>query len=607
MLLSIVQGGVVVLAIGILIFVHELGHFLVAKKVGIRVEAFSLGFGPTIWGFTRGDTTYKLSLIPLGGYVKMAGEFKEEGDESTGEEFFGKTISQRAWVVSAGVIMNIFFAIIAFPLAFTIGVPFEAPVVGSVAPGSAAWEAGILPGDRVSKIDDSDVISFTDIRTSVAFSDDEKTFTLIRNGKEITKTVTPRYDENQGLHLIGMYGSKTYFFDEKAEELPPGIEPGMELVAVQGVPVTAGLSMGPGAFREGELMALTVREPESETTKVVSVPAKFEKIDDDTMSIGVGTLRTRVASLRPTKDNSPSAAQALGLMKNDVILKIAGEDISDLNGIQKRIFAMSGQKDLSVLIHRDGKEMLLQTDKWDGDPASFLSSFQLEFNDGIQVSVFPGSQADISGLKNGDMLISYAGKKLKKGMDGWKQFTELKEDAKGKSETIIVSRGGEELTFPIKAAPSMVNTLLKKLKLRPLQERVQLAFPQSMTAGFSQAVSQFKSILMTLKSLVAGKVAAKNMGGIITIAVVSYTFVEQGLGKILFFMAILSLNLAILNILPIPVLDGGHLMFLAMEKIKGGPLSERIMGYANVLGLVFILGLMVFVTYQDIVRFFFKN
>ena len=109
MLIAIVNAAIVVLGIGALIFVHELGHFLVAKKVGIRVHAFSLGFGPRIFGFIRGETEYKLCAIPLGGYVKMAGEFPGEDNEGIDRDgmFTSKTISQRAWVVSAGVIMNV--------------------------------------------------------------------------------------------------------------------------------------------------------------------------------------------------------------------------------------------------------------------------------------------------------------------------------------------------------------------------------------------------------------------------------------------------------------------------------------------------------------------
>ena len=161
------------------------------------------------------------------------------------------------------------------------------------------------------------------------------------------------------------------------------------------------------------------------------------------------------------------------------------------------------------------------------------------------------------------------------------------------------------MTFQVRPEPSraQVNgTLTELAALRILSKKVAVPFPGSIKAGFSQALYQTKNILMNIKSLFSGQVAAKNLGGIIAIAQVSYTFAEQGLAKILFFLAILSLNLAVLNILPIPVLDGGHLVFLAVEKIKGGPVSDRILGLANWVGLIFILALMVFVTFNDIKR-----
>src|SRR5438132_12187819 len=104
----------VALGIGLVIFVHELGHFLVAKKVGIRVETFSLGFGPRLVGFVRGGTDYRLSAVPLGGYVKMAGESPDEARSGAHDEFAAKSVGARAAVISAGVIMNGIFAVVFF-------------------------------------------------------------------------------------------------------------------------------------------------------------------------------------------------------------------------------------------------------------------------------------------------------------------------------------------------------------------------------------------------------------------------------------------------------------------------------------------------------------
>src|SRR5690606_20732608 len=140
--LSILQ---VAIGIGFLTFIHELGHFLAARAAGITVETFSLGFGPRLIGFRKGATYYQLAAIPVGGYVRVAGEDlhgrPREGD------LMSKSVGARAAFYSGGVVMNLLFALVAFPIVFAHGVDFQAPVIGEVQPGGAAWQAGLLPGD----------------------------------------------------------------------------------------------------------------------------------------------------------------------------------------------------------------------------------------------------------------------------------------------------------------------------------------------------------------------------------------------------------------------------------------------------------------------------
>ena len=606
-MLALIQGGVVVLAIGILIFVHELGHFLAAKKVGIKVEAFSLGFGPKVWGFTRGDTIYKLSLIPLGGYVKMAGEFKEDGEVGTGEEFFDKTIAQRTLVVSAGVIMNVLFAIIAFPLAFSIGVPFDQPVIGSVVPGGPAWEAGIRAGDRVRRIDEDEIIGFSDIQTNAAFNGDPKTFVLERGGEEIERTVVPEFDESRGLFTVGVRGRLGYVIDRKAIGLPAGLEPGDEIVAVEEIPTSLGLFLDRGFTGDDEKLSFTVKREGTADPIEVVVPAEFTAAEPERLVVGLQVLDLEVAGIATGTGGDRSIGQRLGLAEGDVLVSIGGRPTRDRASLLAGLLDPTGETKgrLDVRVRRGDSMVDLAVDDWDGDAVAFFESVQRRRSSAIVVEVLPGSAAHEAGMKSGDVVTSYAGKTLASGEAGWSEFLEMRKEMGSEEVPIVVSRGGEAMTFRLGAAPAVVNVLTAKIKARPIQEDVQVPFPDSIVVGFDQCAGRFKSIMMTLKSLIFGKVAAKNLGGIITIAVVSYTFVEQGLGKILFFMAFLSLNLAVLNILPIPVLDGGHLVFLLLEKIKGGPVSERVMGYANMVGLVLILGLMVFVTFHDIRRFFF--
>ena len=117
-----------------------------------------------------------------------------------------------------------------------------------------------------------------------------------------------------------------------------------------------------------------------------------------------------------------------------------------------------------------------------------------------------------------------------------------------------------------------------------------------------QSVDLIKQLYVTLKRMVTGDVSAKNLGGIVTISRVSYAVAKEGWAKLFWFLAVLSINLAFINVLPIPVLDGGHLLFLLIERIKGSPVSVKVHNYSQILGLVFVVALMVFVTYNDILR-----
>jgi RIP metalloprotease RseP len=129
-----------------------------------------------------------------------------------------------------------------------------------------------------------------------------------------------------------------------------------------------------------------------------------------------------------------------------------------------------------------------------------------------------------------------------------------------------------------------------------------LNVPDAIKAGFNCSIYMIKTCYLTLSRIITGDVASKNLGGIITISRASYSFAELGFAKLFFFLAILSINLGFLNVLPIPMLDGGHLLFLLIEKIKGSPVSEKVMGYSQVVGLAFILALLIYVTYNDILR-----
>ena len=181
--------------LGVLIFVHELGHFLAARRLGVRVLTFSLGFGPKILKFTRGDTEYCVSAIPLGGYVKMAGESPDDPRSGQPDEFLSKTKWQRFQILIMGPAMNILLAFVVTAIVLAQGAEVPAyyddpPVIGAVMPGSPAEQSGIRPGDRILSIAGEAVATWKEAELAIGIRPNrELAVTVLRNGRPLTVTV----------------------------------------------------------------------------------------------------------------------------------------------------------------------------------------------------------------------------------------------------------------------------------------------------------------------------------------------------------------------------------------------------------------------------------
>ena len=175
--------------LGVLVFVHELGHFMAARRLGVRVLTFSLGFGPKLLKVRRGDTEYCVSAIPLGGYVKMAGETSDDSRTGHSDEFLSKTKWERFQILIAGPTMNIILAVVVMAVVLAQGaeVPVyldQPPVVGTVAPGSPAERAGIQRGDRILTVAGDQVDTWDDLFLAVGTRPDRDiAVTLLRGGQ----------------------------------------------------------------------------------------------------------------------------------------------------------------------------------------------------------------------------------------------------------------------------------------------------------------------------------------------------------------------------------------------------------------------------------------
>ena len=216
-------------------------------------------------------------------------------------------------------------------------------------------------------------------------------------------------------------------------------------------------------------------------------------------------------------------------------------------------------------------------------------------------STVEGFPAEKEGIKPGDRITSIDGESISE----WGQLLQLVTGSQGEELEIAWMRDGKEFSKKIKPikdeenAQGQIGVMFKTKKIIR-----KYGLTESCVVGMHKTVVNVGRIYLTIRGFISKKISTKALGGPVLIAQASYASAQSGIGKLMYFLAIISINLAVLNILPVPVLDGGHLLFLGIEKIKGSPVSERVLTIANYIGLGLVLSLMIYATRNDILRVF---
>ena len=439
--------------LGVLVAFHELGHFLAARWVGVKVLKFSLGFGPKLFGRQVGETEYLVSAIPLGGYVKLFGE--DEAEAITPEDRRRSFIHQNLWgkvlIVSAGPGFNFILAYLIFAAwlatGYTLPVPsFKdiAPVLEAVAPDSPAAKAGLMVGDQIKKIDGRDIATRVELLDAAA----------------------------------------------KGKGAPLALE----------------------VLRDGRLETLTVTP--------IPAPGPAHKGEEAGYYLGIEEIPPVV---------------------NEVV---------------------------------------------------------------------PGKPAATAGFKEGDRVLSIDGTPI----HTWTQMTSLVKDNPGKTLQVDVLRDGHRVSLwvtPVAESTTVNGQTVQIGKIGiagPDRSLMRSATPLAAIYNGLEATYKWTELTVVgLYKMIVGDISSKNIGGPLTIAKISGEAAAQGPANVIFLIALLSINLGVLNLLPIPILDGGHLLFFLIEGILRKPLGERQRELAQQVGLVLLVGVMIFAFWNDLERIFFSH
>ncbi len=691
-----------VAGLGFIIFVHELGHFLAAKSCGVKVEAFYVGFNvpfPKIFGvtiipqylfkFTIGETEYGVGNLPLGGYVKMLGQEdtpskpdEDEGEASVDDQeketntaseddspaesvpeptkldprdYRAKSVVQRFWIISAGVIMNLLFAPVFAMLAFKYGVPEIPARVGGVMAGGPAYKADFRPGDEIVQIGDQPpvaAISFSDFREANALIGTSGKAVHYVQRKSVSEPikieVQPQNDIIQlryrTIAAVGIQPDVSTRLSKENAIVPqsaaslaePALENGDVILEVNGETVSNGARMR-------QLISQNFDKDISLTVARLGIRPITELNDDvERVSIKVPSRKRKILGMEmefgpviALQSNSPAATA--GIKEGEKLITLNGKAIGDPLTLSFRLrsFARRSESITLGVANAEGIEREVELiprvpffRNLDFNFPISIDEIGLAFKVSNEVAnVVADSPAKKAGILPGDKIIraefiadtADADSEKKIGFPdkhydfatypyGWPMVEAILQNRMMSTKlAITVERDKQPKEFSLNWAESD-QWFVDARGIRLNSDQI-IVKPDSWSGAFSMGMKRVQKdmgrIFNFLRALITGRVSVTTMGGPITIGGVAVSFALEGPGLFLAFLAFISVNLAIVNFLPIPVLDGGHAAFLIWEGVTGKPVNENTQFIASLIGFIFLISLMLFVFSLDILTTFF--
>ncbi len=667
-----------VLALGLVILIHEFGHFAAAKLCGVKVLKFYIGFDPynlRICRFRWGETEYGLGLIPLGGYVYMLGQTDNPAEQAAEAErakaaaaagepvdpnaaavwdprsYPAQTVLERMFIISAGVIMNAVTALLFATLAYARGVDFPPTFVYGTAPGSPAWQADLRAGDEVTKIDGIEKPRWdVDLRSRVALADLQKglEFEIRRGDEMLHKTIRPRKDRADRPPTIGVllpFGTKltkrpegapdrspTESESPAARAVPP-FEGGDEVVRINDVEIrNYGDVLRAETKFADQPSTYVVRRGEGAAAKEVAIEVTPRPRRDLGLSMTMGPI---VA----IQENSPAAGA--GFRTGDVLASVDDEPVGDPLNLAERLrrkqlaepgkawtvvvrraASSSAVPDVRISVTPRAAAAAEDTASGPGWPVS-IPALGVAYSVGPQIaSVVADGPAAKAGLKAGDTVtgVDLIPAKDAKYADGQTPKTDsismtepedvgswpyvvwgLQHKLPGTTVKLTLADKRDVTLTPVESKEFFYPDRGLAFEI-PRVERKADGWAQAFHFGRQDTRDAMTQVYRFLHALWIGQIPAKALGGVIEIASQAGASASVGLSHLLLFLMMLSANLAVLNFLPIPVLDGGHMVFLIYEAIFRKPPPAALVNILSMLGLVLLLGLMLFALSNDIRR-----